>query len=691
MILERYELSTERIEGIRKDNILKNPYLSYFETVSEFIQNLQKINELGKSGKLCKLSLEEAKYWNQLLYKDILGDNYEKSYANPEYTYLIAKNNTCNVEVWKYLCYLYSQLRALIPYAYEGNTELLTIYFELFIQIYGILARSYSKEDEPTAQREIFEALYWFERDNLDIIVTEGLEGKLDPEKDFAYRLIMDSDLSSERYLYDFGEYISENETGLVRFLNQLPEEDIASMARTYTEGYRIGFEKAGKPLDRKITVNIRYQLGLELMVREAIRQFEDMGLKVVIYRSATLASELSVGGRAGAGYSSTPANRQYDYDHREDKALFFDREYSKRRLDIIKRTYERNKRLANGHAGPAVIETFGEKPFSPKAKDTAIRFTEEGQKLWVSYSEKAGRLTNEYIIGEERSFTVIAYPIPEIGARFEDIFRETVKLNTLDYRLYESIQQKLIDALDTAERVHIEGKNGNETDLIVELFELSDPKKETIFENCVADVNIPVGEVFTSPVLKGTNGLLHVKEVFLDGLKYLDLRLWFKDGMIESYSCANFDTEEENNKYIRENLLFHHDSLPLGEFAIGTNTTAYRMSRDYGIEDRLPILIGEKTGPHFAVGDTCYSREEEVRVYNPDGKEIVAKSNEISDMRESAPEKAYFYCHTDITIPYDELKHINAVHKDGSVTSVIEDGLFVLKGTEELNGPLLA
>ena len=27
---------------------------------------------------------------------------------------------------------------------------------------------------------------------------------------------------------------------------------------------------------------------------------------------------------------------------------------------------------------------------------------------------------------------------------------------------------------------------------------------KESLFENCVADVNIPVGEVFTSPVLKG-------------------------------------------------------------------------------------------------------------------------------------------------------------------------------------------
>ena len=70
-----------------------------------------------------------------------------------------------------------------------------------------------------------------------------------------------------------------------------------------------------------------------------------------------------------------------------------------------------------------------------------------------------AGQMINEYIKGEERSFTIIAYPIPEIGDRFEEIFAETVKLNTLDYKLYQTIQQKIIDVLDTADQVHITGK----------------------------------------------------------------------------------------------------------------------------------------------------------------------------------------------------------------------------------------
>lgn len=102
----------------------------------------------------------------------------------------------------------------------------------------------------------------------------------------------------------------------------------------------------------------------------------------------------------------------------------------------------------------------------------------------------------------------------------------------------------------------------------------------------------------------------------------------------------------------------------------------------------KLPILIVEKMGPHFAVGDTCYSFEEDVKVYNPDGKEIVAKENEVSALRKTDIKKAYFGCHTDITIPYDELGEIVAVTKEGQETTIIKDGRFVLEGCQLLNEP---
>ena len=161
-----------------------------------------------------------------------------------------------------------------------------------------------------------------------------------------------------------------------------------------------------------------------------------------------------------------------------------------------------------------------------------------------------------------------------------------------------------------------------------------------------------------------------------------------FEDGKVRDYTCTNFDEEEKNKEYIKANVLYHYDSLPLGEFAIGTNTTAYMTAKKYDIGSRFPILIAEKTGPHFAVGDTCYSRSEDVKVYNEDGKEIVARDNSVSILRKTDPAKAYFGCHTDITIPYDELGSIIAYDEKGNSYPIIKEGRFVLKGCEELNEP---
>ena len=334
-------------------------------------------------------------------------------------------------------------------------------------------------------------------------------------------------------------------------------------------------------------------------------------------------------------------------------------------------------------------MEIFGETPFSPEAKASAPAYSEAQRSLALLYDSRSGQLTNEYIKGDERSFTIIAYPVPEIGSDYAEIFDEVIRINTLDAKLYEQVQQTMIDALDQGVYVRVKGKGKNQTDMHVELYRLKDPAKETIFENCVADVNIPVGEVFTSPVLNGTNGVLNVSKVYLDGLQYRNLKLTFKDGKITDYTCDNFSDEAENRKYIYDNVLKNHETLPLGEFAIGTNTTAYVVARKYGIEDKMPILIAEKTGPHFAVGDTCYSWSEEIRVYNPNGKEIVAKDNSCSLLRKEDVSKAYFQCHTDITVPYEELEEISVVTKDGTDIILLRDGRFVLPGTEVLNEPL--
>lgn len=458
-------------------------------------------------------------------------------------------------------------------------------------------------------------------------------------------------------------------------------------MADTFSEGYRIGFVNTGKDLSKKSVVNIYYAMGFERIVKKAIENFAKMGLKPSIFRTSH--SVITRGRNSQIGFFNISGNKQYVYDHRDDIGLVMDKQYVERKLEVMRTTYEQNKEIAAGYAGPAVIDIFGEKTFVPQAKPEAVKLSEKQEELLVAMNGRTGRLTNEYLPGDERSFTIISWPVPEIGEQYHEIFDETIKINTLDYKLYQKVQQTMIDALDKGEYVKVTGSGENQTDLKVMLHPLADLAKETIFENCVADVNIPVGEVFTSPVLEGTEGTLFVSKVFLHGLPYYNLKISFKEGKITEYTCTNFDSEEENKKYIFDNILHNHQTLPIGEFAIGTNTTAYAVAKKYDIADKYTILIAEKTGPHFAVGDTCYSWAEDVKVYNPDGKEIIARDNSISILRKEDPSKAYFQCHTDITIPYDELGSIVVVAKDGTETEIIRDGRFVLPGTEILNEPL--
>lgn len=684
LLLERLELALLRIREIPGEDWqgeALQPWREYFTVVAKFLLLIEDNWKFLEQDGLKTATLEELQQRNHALYEDILPENYENSFANPAYAVKMLGE-----KFGALAAFLYTEMRSLIGFTYEGRLSELVIRMELFSEVYAAFVYEEQENHKLPSYESIQESLYWFVSDYADVAAEARVREMVCPENNFAAEILRTADLTDLRYLYAYGEYVGENELKMAEFMNSLPEETIHTMSDTYTEGYRIGFEVTGKDLSKKDTVDVRYQLGFERMMRRALENFEKMGLKPVIYRAAS--SILYNPSIYKNGFYSVSPNRQYEFDHKDDRALFLDKMYCSRKLEVMHTAFEKYKKEARGYAGPAVVETFGEPDFEPVNKPECLKLTEEQNSLLVDHRTQMGQLQRQYIIEEERSFTIIAFPLPSIGDCFEELFRETIRINTLDYKKYQRIQQMIIDALDQADHCEIKGCHGNHTDLTVNLWKLQDPAKETIFENCVADVNIPVGEVFTSPVLEGTNGVLHVTKVFLNGLEYKNLEIVFENGRIKDYSCTNFAAEEENKAFIKENILFRHKTLPIGEFAIGTNTTAYVAARRLGVEAKLPILIAEKMGPHFAVGDTCYSHAEDVKVYNPDGKEIVARENEVAKLRNVNPAKAYFNCHTDITIPYDELALLAAVKADGERIVIIRDGRFVLPGTEELNEP---
>lgn len=659
---ERLELVMERIEAVSEEEAssVEELYRGYFFEMSELFLVLYKLAEASLSGKLAEISTLEGKKINRRLYLDVQED-YTDSYANPAYA--VSKMG------WKYgplLSALDARLHGIYTSCMEGNIRYLCIYAELFVEIYNCF-----EDAQNLNVHEIRKCIYSFMHDYTEIFNADAICRLIDPEYDYFTQIVMEAELDHPAYLYRYGLYIGKDETESAHFLHSLTKQQMQAMADTFTEGYRIGFETTGKDISKKSVVEIRYPLGFERMVRAAVHNFKKIGLQPVL-----------------RPYSIS-LNKQFTYDHKEDRGLWLDKALIERGLEVDRTVWENHKAIAPNYGGPAVIEIFGTKPFSPEQKEERVTYTDKQREIDVYERSEKSQLINHYIHGEERSFTIIAYPVPSIGEKYEEIFAETVHINTLDYMLYRNMQQKIIDVLDTADRVHIKGCNGNRTDLYVKIHPLSDPTKETAFENCVADVNIPVGEVFTSPVLQKTEGKLHVTQVYLGEFLFKNLELDFENGRITAYSCTNFDSEDENHKYIEDNILFHHKTLPMGEFAIGTNTTAYRMARKYQIADKLPILIAEKTGPHFAVGDTCYTYDEDNMTYNPDGKAIIARDNEISIRRKEDISKAYFNCHTDITIPYDELGAITVVRADGTTTDIIRNGRFVVPGTEPLNEPL--
>ncbi len=674
---ERAKLAAERIREIAsgKNDKVEGGLSEYFKHTAAFLEKCRAIYAAVADGILDRCALEDLQKENKKFYEELFPDNYETSYANPAYAV-----KTLGEEYGRILSFLYTELRSERVFCFEQNLEKMTYLNELFIEIYCMF------ESGDVSYHQVKDVIYWFLYDYAEEWIGWRVREMFDPSLSFATDIVMGADLSDIRYLYSYGEYISENEIRMAQYLNSLSQKEIDEIAFTFTDGYREGFALKNVDLSKKKTVNIRYNIGFERIIRAAVYQFRDLGLEPVFYRAAV--NTLNKRQNLKVGYVSSNPNEQYDYDHRFDEAVYFDKRMLDRKLTCMRKAYEELADEAEGFAGPACFEVFGEIPFEPESKPETYRLSERQQNLQAEYAAESNALINEFINQDERSFTIIAYPLPSIGEKFEEIFEEVRKVNNLDKEKYKEIQQEMIQVLDRSAFVKIMGRGSNMTNLTISFADLDDPETQTKFENCLADVNIPVGEVFTSPRLKGTSGLLHVNKVYLNGLCYKNLRLQFEDGMVTEYSCDNFPDEEEGKKFIKENLLFNRETLPMGEFAIGTNTTAYVMAAKYDIMPKLPILIAEKMGPHVALGDTCYSYSEDVRVFNPDGKEIIAKDNECSILRKENPKKAYFNCHTDITIPYEALGRIVAVNKERVEVPIILDGRFVLDGTLRLNDP---
>ena len=321
LVMERYELIVERVREIPQEHTVPEKMQDYFSKMASFILMTDQVLKMEEAGELEHRDLEECRKLNHQLYEDILPEHYEQSYGNPKYAV-----EQLGEEFGQVLSFLYAELRALIPYAFEGRRYEFTILCELFVEIYN------SFENPSVELKEVEESIKSFYHDYSEIFAEDAVRATVDPSLNFFTKIIMESDFSDLTYLYRFGEYISENEEQIAAFLNEMPKDQVKAMADTYTEGYRIGFAVTGKDLSKKETVNVRYPIGFERMVKEALLNFEAMGLKSTIFRD--FFNSFQGKGTSKTGCYSVSCNKQYDYDHKNDKAMYLDKGFVERRLE---------------------------------------------------------------------------------------------------------------------------------------------------------------------------------------------------------------------------------------------------------------------------------------------------------------------------------------------------------------------
>lgn len=607
-------------------------------------------------------SFEELKAENERLYRELSPEGYENSWADPSHAVeRLGPVPGQAVASW------FMRLLGNGKTACQQRRDLLSRAFQPLLRMAEATSNGRNLDGE--AVRDIL-VEHW--RRDLTLETEFLLGSVVSPSRTHNTNVALGAD-DDPGYMFRYGLRVTDAELRTAEFLSGLPEADIQAVADTVARAYVKGFELDNKDLSKRKNVSVGVPMGFERLYRAIASKLEEMDMTPFL-----------------ASVTPMLPCRQAQYDHKFDAVLHLDEESIEKQREYMTKAIDSYSEDVDRFSGHLVVRVFGREPFDPIEKKEKVAPDSDSAQLYRRFQQVNVEIWNARCPRKETGFSLVSFPGPFVRGDFEAIFRDTMKVNMLDSERYGRIQQAMVDVLDRADHVRVRGSGSNKTDLRISMHDIEDPSSQTNFTNELAAQNIPLGEVFTSPLLQGTRGVLHVEETFLNRLRFENLRIEFVDGMIEDYSCTNFEDPEENRKYIKDNLLHPHDTLPMGEFAIGSNTEAYAMARRHGIMDVIPVVILEKMGPHFAIGDTCFVLQEDLPTMNHEsGKEVIARFNEKTAKRDESMEEAYTFKHIDITVPYHSIASIAAVTEDGEQIEIIRDGRFVLEGTEELNGPI--
>ena len=659
------EFSSIQDQLLSEEDSLAKAFMALSQKMFSAIDYVLQIEKLNSGNLEDKKTVKES---CDAFFMELHTEGYESSWANPAFSV-----KKLSGKLGSLLSSIYYEVFQLPSYFRTGRYE----EFEGYVQFISDLQHKRNelglKENSENAFASLLEVYKNFKVASLGTAMESEVLRIFGNTSAPLEKVFSGAAPTNESFLYRYGIGIDAVDTDYFNYVVK-NEKALDEQANIFVKSFKEGLVRNATKCGTRNTIRIEYTLGQEPFVIETKKKLEKEGYIGYV-----------------SGVSRVPENRQASFDHKFDDALYFDEAFLDLQVKAYGEMMEKHKDKLYAYLGIMFVETFGESPFSPSSKPENLKMSSAQTELKQKLANEKMNIREKYLPSEETSFCILGLPTCHAGERLPEIFEATCRINAMANEDYEPVQQLVVDAADKGEYIVVKGCGLNETDMKIALPKLSNPEKQSNFVNCVAEVNVPIGEIFTSPTLSGTNGLLHLPDIYLDGFQYFNLKLHFKDGMVTDFSCTNFENKEENRNFVLENLLYPYETLPIGEFAIGTNTLAYVLAQKLDITRILPVLIVEKMGPHFAIGDTCFSHVEDVPFYNfLDKKEVIARDNEFCQKRKQNPEEGYTNVHTDITIPYDEIGLIAAVLENGDLLKIIENGRFVLKGTDLLNKPFM-
>ena len=229
LVEERLELVMERIGGIASDKAssVAEPYRAYFTGAAEYLLTLRKLADQALDGTLAQITETDGAVLKEQLYADVQPKGYAKSFANPAYACA-----QLGEEYGQILAMLSARFHGIAPECAQGNLESLCLYAELFVEIYNCF-----EDEADLSDKELKSIVYSFMHDNTEVFEELSIRRMIMPEYDYERTIVMDADLSDTSYLYRYGRCIGRDEIESARFLNTFSDEEMQSMADTFTEG----------------------------------------------------------------------------------------------------------------------------------------------------------------------------------------------------------------------------------------------------------------------------------------------------------------------------------------------------------------------------------------------------------------------------------------------------------------------